>query len=66
MLFSSRRPAVWRLVASAFERAGVTDLKLPHPKLNAVFREIFAFERKLLGKVPIPFGLSFIAIARKR
>ncbi len=58
--------AAWRVFAGAFERNSVTDLKLPNPKLNSALRKIFAFERKMLGKVPMPFGLSFIAIARKQ
>lgn len=57
--------AAWRLVARVFEKEGVTDLRLPPPRLNAVLRRIFAFERRILGNVPIPFGLSYIAIARK-
>jgi SAM-dependent methyltransferase len=57
--------AAWRLLARVFERDSVTDLRLLPPKLNSALRRIFAFERMILGKVPIPFGLSFIAVARK-
>jgi hypothetical protein len=56
--------AAWRLFAKVFERNSVTDLKLP--PFNSVLRSVFAFERLLLGKVPMPIGLSFIAIARKK
>ena len=55
--------AAWRLLAKAFARDSVTDLSLP--PFNSALRSIFAFERWLLGKVPIPIGLSFISIARK-
>ena len=57
--------AAWRLFARVFEKEGVTDLKLPPPKLNSVLTKIFTFERKMLGRVPMPIGLSFIAVARK-
>ncbi|NLO18833.1 MAG: class I SAM-dependent methyltransferase [Ignavibacteria bacterium] len=33
--------------------------------LNKVFKNIFAFESKILQKIKLPFGLSIIAIARK-
>lgn len=56
--------AAWRLFARVFERDSVTDLKLP--PFNSVLRSVFAFERLMLGKVPMPIGLSFIAIARKK
>ena len=56
--------AAWRLFAKVLERSSVTDLRLP--PLNSVLRSVFAFERLMLGKVPMPIGLSFIAIARKK
>ncbi len=57
--------AMWRILAAkVFERDRARYLRLP--PFNSVLRSIFAFERLLLGKVPMPLGLSFIAIARKR
>jgi SAM-dependent methyltransferase len=55
--------AAWRLLAKVFARDSVTDLSLP--PFNSALRSIFAFERWMLGKVPMPIGLSFISIARK-
>ena len=55
--------AAWRLLAKAFARNSVTDLSLP--PFNSALRSIFAFERWMLGKVPMPIGLSFICVARK-
>jgi SAM-dependent methyltransferase len=55
--------AAWRLLAKVFARDSVTDLSLP--PFNSALRSIFAFERRMLGKVPMPIGLSFISIARK-
>jgi len=34
--------------------------------LNTIFKNIFAFEAKVLQKIKFPFGLSIIAIARKK
>jgi SAM-dependent methyltransferase len=44
---------------------GQTDLRLPPAPINALLRETFAFERHLLGRLWMPFGLSLIAVARK-
>jgi 2-polyprenyl-3-methyl-5-hydroxy-6-metoxy-1,4-benzoquinol methylase len=56
--------AMWRILAAkVFERDRARYLRLP--PFNSVLRSIFAFERLLLGKVPMPLGLSFIAVARK-
>jgi 2-polyprenyl-3-methyl-5-hydroxy-6-metoxy-1,4-benzoquinol methylase len=56
--------AIWRVLATkVFERDRARYLKLP--PFNSVLSSIFAFERLLLGKVPMPLGLSFIAVARK-
>jgi SAM-dependent methyltransferase len=56
--------ATWRILATkVFERDRARYLRLP--PFNAALRSIFAFERLLLGKMPMPLGLSFIAVARK-
>jgi len=56
--------AMWRILAiKVFERDRARYLRMP--PFNSVLRAVFAFERLLLGKVPMPLGLSFIAIARK-
>jgi 2-polyprenyl-3-methyl-5-hydroxy-6-metoxy-1,4-benzoquinol methylase len=56
--------AMWRILATkVFERDRARYLRLP--PLNSLLGSIFAFERLLLGKVPLPLGLSFIAVARK-
>jgi SAM-dependent methyltransferase len=56
--------AMWRILAmKVFERDRARYLRLP--PFNSVLGSIFAFERLLLGKLPMPLGLSFIAIARK-
>lgn len=56
--------ATWRILATkVFERDRARYLRFP--PFNSVLGSIFAFERLLLGKLPMPLGLSFIAIARK-
>lgn len=41
-------------------------MALPPPLLNACLEKIFGFEEKWIGKFPLPYGLSLLAIARKR
>lgn len=57
--------AAWRLCSAIFRRAAVTDLTLLPPPLNSILTRIFASEGKILGKIPMPIGLSFIAVVRK-
>lgn len=45
--------------------AGGSDLgSVPEP-LNSLLRVIFGAERHLLGRVPLPFGVSLVAVYRK-
>jgi hypothetical protein len=39
------------------------DLKLPPPPLNTLLERVFAAERHLVGRLPLPPGLSLYAIA---
>jgi 2-polyprenyl-3-methyl-5-hydroxy-6-metoxy-1,4-benzoquinol methylase len=56
--------ALWRILAiKVFERDRARYLRLP--PFNSVLGSMFSFERLLLGKLPMPLGLSFIAVARK-
>ena len=45
--------------------AAARGLRIPPAPVNALFEWLFAAERHLLGRLPLPFGLSVIAIARK-
>lgn len=40
------------------------DLAPPAPWLNGLLKEIFAAERHLVGKFPLPVGVSLLAVAR--
>jgi len=42
------------------------DVKLPSAPLNAALEKVFAAERYLVGRVPLPPGLSLFAIASAR
>ncbi|MBI3570212.1 MAG: class I SAM-dependent methyltransferase [Gammaproteobacteria bacterium] len=44
---------------------GQAGSNLPGPRVNSVLAAIFNCERKLLGRMRLPFGVSIIAIARK-
>jgi SAM-dependent methyltransferase len=41
------------------------DMKIPPAPINSAFGAIYSFERHLLGRIPSPFGLSVVAVARK-
>ena len=41
------------------------DLKVPVAPLNAAMRETYAAERFILGRVPVPVGLSLVTVTRK-
>jgi SAM-dependent methyltransferase len=41
------------------------DTGLPAPWLNRVLERIFAFERHLLGRVPMPFGVSLVCVVSR-
>lgn len=41
------------------------DLTMPHPLINWLLFMVFSSERFVLGRWPLPFGVSAMAIARK-
>ncbi len=51
-----------RLVSKLTRKEGSDDAPPPAP-INALFERIFALEAHLVGRVPMPPGLSFLAIA---
>jgi hypothetical protein len=38
---------------------------MPPPALNRVLTSVFASERHLIGRVPLPVGVSLLVLARK-
>jgi SAM-dependent methyltransferase len=58
--------AVAQRAASKLSGSEDADVRLPPAPLNAVFNSVFAAERYLVGRLPLPPGLSLFAIAAAR
>lgn len=54
-----------RLIKKALRVKDRPDEKLPGPLMNGILQFIFAAERHLLGRVPLPFGVSIIAVCQR-
>ncbi len=57
--------AAVRLARGLLRRPGGADDAMPPAWLNRLLRAIFAFERYLLHRVPLPVGLSLVLLARR-
>jgi SAM-dependent methyltransferase len=57
--------AAARIKSKVTRRDSQTDLNVPPGPINRALHGIFAFERNLLGRVAMPFGLSLIGVARR-
>ena len=57
--------AAGRLASKLRKADGMKDLRVPARPINATLATIFASERRLLGRVPLPFGLSLFGVARR-
>lgn len=42
-----------------------SDDRLPSPTINRVLTALFGVERHLIGRLPMPFGVSLVAVLRK-
>ena len=58
--------AVAERMVSKLRGKDEADLKLPAAPLNAALEKAFALERHLVGRVPLPSGLSLFAVASAR
>jgi SAM-dependent methyltransferase len=58
--------AVVQRVASRAMKSDNADLALPPAPVNYAFERLFAAERLLIGRVPLPPGLSLFAVASAR
>jgi SAM-dependent methyltransferase len=56
---------VQRAVARLTGKLLDDGLTVPSGWLNASLRSVFALERHAVGRIPLPFGLSLIAVIRK-
>lgn len=57
--------AVIRLWSNLFHHKEQGDLCVPGQPINQLLTEVFAFERLLLSRLRLPFGLSLVAVVRK-
>ena len=58
--------ALSRLASKLRSSARTTgDLKIPRRPLNSLLERIMASEKNLLGRAPMPFGLSLVAVMQK-
>ena len=55
--------AVAERTASKWRGKDNGDVKLPPRPLNALLEKVFAAERHLVGRLPLPPGLSLFAVA---
>lgn len=44
--------------------SGSADDAMPSAKVNGILERIFGFEAGLVGRIPMPFGVSLLAVAR--
>jgi SAM-dependent methyltransferase len=58
--------AVAERAASKLRGKDSADVKLPPAPLNAALEKIFEAERYLVGRLPLPIGLSLFAVASAR
>ena len=42
-----------------------SDDRMPSPRVNRLLEGVFGLERHLVGRVPLPFGVSLLAVARR-
>jgi hypothetical protein len=52
-------------VVGKITRKESADDKLPSRPVNAVLNGIFGLEAGLLGRLPMPFGVSLVAVVRR-
>ena len=69
-LLSYFNSLLFPLVAAArivgkITRKDSADDELPGAAVNATLNEIFGWEAALLGRVPMPFGVSLVAVVRR-
>lgn len=58
--------AAVRVVNRLFpSRDATNDLEVPSPLINPILAAIMKRESLVLGRIPVPFGLSLIAVARR-
>ncbi|HEY5597264.1 MAG TPA: class I SAM-dependent methyltransferase, partial [Kiloniellales bacterium] len=54
-----------RLIRKAIGFEGADDDAMPHPAANEILKRIFGFESHLVGRIPLPLGVSLLAVAER-
>jgi SAM-dependent methyltransferase len=54
-----------RMMERLLGRDGSDEATIPHPLVNDALRRVFASEKRWLGRVRLPFGVSVLCVARK-
>jgi hypothetical protein len=44
---------------------GAGDDAMPSPVVNEILKRIFGFESRLVGRIPLPLGVSLLAVAER-
>jgi hypothetical protein len=52
-------------IAGKVTRRQSADDSLPIAPVNAVLEKLFGLEANLVGRVPMPFGVSLVAVVRR-
>jgi SAM-dependent methyltransferase len=58
--------AAWRLIRKRVHTASAPEDSMPPALVNRLLTWIFASESLLIGRVPLPIGVSLLAIAERR
>lgn len=59
-------PAVaGRILRKLTGQRGAGELKVPHRLVNGALEAVLASERHILGRIPLPIGLSLVAVMRQ-
>jgi hypothetical protein len=53
-----------RLKDRLFDATRASGTAMPPRALNALFHRLFSVERVLVGRLPLPFGVSIVCVLR--
>jgi SAM-dependent methyltransferase len=57
--------AAVRLVKKVLGHEGAGDDTMPSPAVNEILKRIFGLESRLVGRIPLPLGVSLLAVAER-
>ena len=56
--------AASRVIGKITRRESADD-RLPSAPVNAILQKVFGLEAALIGRLPMPFGVSLVAVVRR-